>query len=298
MYLSSISYTYGEQRLIRELGEDGCDDARLKEERLEHYRATDVSSLDMARDVGARTLAAAGGTCDLILFATETRDGPEILTANAQLANALGLPGAIVMSVGGHACGNLGLLLQLARGLVATSAAESILIITSDRVVNRPRMMAGALSVLSDGAAAAYVSRERPAGPGPTFVVHGVAVSGDSRGGTADASPAAQLRTVQLGRAAAKGLKAATGRGPRDFTRVLFNNYRTASLRFLTGAAGFLSPQLLIGPVAEYAHSYAADLLTNLALMHDEGAITAGDRLALAATGPHSWAMIDVEVAA
>jgi hypothetical protein len=31
--------------------------------------------------------------------------------------------------------------------------------------------------------------------------------------------------------------------------------------------------------------------------MYKDGVTTAGDRIALAATGPHSWAMIDLEVA-
>jgi hypothetical protein len=129
---------------------------------------------------------------------------------------ALGVPSAVVLTVAGHRCGNLGLLVCVARGLLDSSRAGSVLL-TSDRVESGPRMMAGDLSVLSDGAAAALATARRPHGAQPAFRVHRIAVSADSRGGTADVSPAAQRRTVQLGRSAVAGLR------PEKFTYVLVN---------------------------------------------------------------------------
>src|SRR6185369_9543360 len=136
MYLSSISYTHGERRLIRDLGEVGGDDPKLKEDRLEAYRETTASALEMAIEVGARSVATAGVAPDFVVYATESAGAQEAVVMSARLADGLGCPGAVVMSAAGHGCGNLGLLLQVADGLLATSRAASVLLITSDRVAS------------------------------------------------------------------------------------------------------------------------------------------------------------------
>ncbi|MBF9129221.1 hypothetical protein I0C86_09565 [Plantactinospora sp. S1510] len=298
MYLSSTSYTHGERRLIRDLGEAGCDDPRLKDDRLEAYRETTASALAMATEVGARTVAAAGVSPDFVVYATESTDAEDALVRSARLADGLGCPGSVVMSVAGHGCGNLGLLLHVADGLLGTSRAASVLLITSDRVVSRPRIMADGLSVLSDGAAATLASREAPPGGSPGFLVHGLAMSCDWNADPGGDPISAQKRSVRLGRSAAAALRSASGHGPREFTRAIFSNYRYGSQRFLAGAAGFAPAQLLTGPTDEYAHCFAADLLVNCDLLATAGAFALGDRLALSATGPHTWAMVDLEVVA
>ncbi|BCJ68241.1 hypothetical protein [Polymorphospora rubra] len=297
IHLSSISYVHGGPRPLAGLGEPGCDDELLTRDGLGSYRETTASSLEMACDVGAKTLAAAGVTPDFVLYATETpQQGETALATNADLAVALGVPGAVVLNLAGHGCGNLGLLVQVADALLSRHRAGSALLVTADQARGRPRMMTGPLSVLSDGAAAVLATREAPAA-GPALRVHGVAVRADAQGGAADVSPAGQRRTVLLGRSAAAGLKDVSGLGPRDYTHALFNNYRLSSQRFLAGAAGFAAAQLLPGPVGEYGHGFAADLLVNCALFFRAGAFEPGARLALSATGPNSWALIDVEVA-
>ncbi|MFB6396113.1 hypothetical protein [Polymorphospora lycopeni] len=297
IHLSSISYVHGDPRPVAGLGEPGCDDERLSQDGLRDYRETTASSLEMACDVGAKTLAAAGASPDFVLYATETpQEGEDALSTNARLAVALGIPGTVVLNLAGHGCGNLGLLVQVADALLSRHPAGSALIVTADRVASgRGRMMTGPLSVLSDGAAAVLATREAPAAR-PALRVHGVAVRTDAQGGTADVSPAGQRRTVLLGRSAAAGLKEVTGLGPRDYTHALFNNYRLSSQRFLAGAAGFAAAQLVPGPVADHGHSFAADLLVNCALFARAGTFEPGARLALSATGPNSWALIDVEV--
>ena len=109
-------------------------------------------------------------------------------------------------------------------------------------------------------------------------------------------SPKGQMRTVQLGRAVAAGLRDVTGLGPRDYTHALFNNYRHSSQRFLAGAAGFVAAQVLPAPAAEYGHAFAADLLVSCVLFSRADAFEPDARIALSATGPHSWTMMDVEV--
>ncbi|MEV4831250.1 hypothetical protein AB0K25_23425 [Micromonospora sp. NPDC049257] len=294
-YLSSIAHLHGTKNLVRELDEVGADNPRLLDDGLESYGVTTMSSIEMAGEVGARALAG-GLVPDAIVYATETADGDGVRRNNVRLARAVDAPGAATQTVAGHGCANLGLLLGTVQGLFATTDVDTVLVVTADRVVGRGRMMDAELSVLSDGAAAALVTRHRPAGDGLVLLVNGMALRSDWRGDLTDNSPAAQRRNVLLGRSAVKAAREATGRGPRDFTHALFNNYRLPAQRFLTGAAGYSFDQLLPGRLAAHAHEFAADLLVNADLLAADGVLTAGDRLALVATGPHSWAVIDAEV--
>ena len=160
IHLSCISYVHGQWRPIGELGEPGCDDERLTQDGLGGYREATMSSFELACEVGTQTLAVAGVVPDLVLYATETPDqGEEAFSTNARLAMALGAPGAVVVNVAGHGCGNLGLLVQLADRLLG---AGSALLVTADQARGRARMMGGPLSVLSDGAAAVWRPAIRP----------------------------------------------------------------------------------------------------------------------------------------
>lgn len=292
MYLSAIAHLHGDAKLITDLGEPECTDPQLKDDLLEAFRETTGNVIDMAVEVGARTLATAKAVPDVIIWATESDLGGSASDAGMRLANALGCPSTVVLIVGGHACGNLGLLVQTARGLLATSSA--VLLITSDRIGSDPRMMPDGLSVLSDGAAAVLATRDAPTAGSPTFVVHDLSIGVNTAGSTTAAGLGAQRRTVQLARKAV----AQSARSPKDFTFALFSNYRLSAQKFMCGAGGFSAQQLLVGPVQEYAHAFAADLLVNCDLLARAGDIKPGDRLALSATGPHSWALIDLEVSA
>ncbi|GLK99168.1 hypothetical protein [Dactylosporangium matsuzakiense] len=293
MYLSAITYTHGAPRPIRELGEAGSDDPQLKEDLLELCCESSVSVLDMACDVAKQTVAAAGVTPDMVVYATDTAED-RTMDAVKSIADAAGLKSAVPLGASGHACGNFGLLLRLAAGLLHDSAA--VLLITSDGARGGPRMMSDNLSVLSDGAAAVLVTRDAPAAPAPAFAVHDVVIAGDLSRRSDHAGLYGQRQAVQLGRAAAAALRAKSGAVPADFAWAMFNNYRLATQRFLSGAAGFKAPQLLLGPVAEHAHSFAADLLVNCDVLSRSKALSPGDRVALSSTGPHTWALADVEV--
>jgi 3-oxoacyl-[acyl-carrier-protein] synthase III len=292
MYLSAITHLHGDARPISDLGEPECTAPQLMDDLLETFRESTGNAFDMADEVGTRTLAAAEAVPDVIIWATESDLGGLASRAGMRLANSLGCPSAVVLVVGGHACGNLGLLVQLAQGLLASSSA--ILLITSDQIGSEPRMMPDGLSVLSDGAAAVLATRDAPVAGSPTFVVSDLSISVDAVGSTSSAGLGAQRRAVQLGRRAV----AESARSPKDFTWALFNNYRLSAQKFMCGAGGFSAQQLLLGRVQEHAHAFAADLLVNCDLMTRAGDIKPGDRLALSATGPNSWALIDLEVSA
>ncbi|GLK99201.1 hypothetical protein [Dactylosporangium matsuzakiense] len=290
MYLSAISYTHGTPRRIRELGEPGTDDPNLHDDLLEFCCESSASALDMACEVGRRTVAAAGVSPGMVLYATET--GIERgMDPGKRLASALERPSAVTLTTTGHACGNFGILLHIARGLLHDTPA--VLIITSDGAGTLPRLMPDNLSVLSDGAAAVLATREAPAAPAPVFAVHGCVVAGDA---AIQAGMYTQRKTVQLGRAAAAALRADTGVVPADFTWAMFNNYRLSSQRFFAGAAGFRASQLLVGPVAEHAHAFSADVLVNCDVLSRAKVLNAGDRVALSSTGPRTWVLADVEV--
>ena len=292
MYLSAISHLHGDARLVSDLGEPECTDPQLTDDLLETFRESAGDAIDMADEVGKRTLAAAEAVPDVIVWATESDLGGLASHAGMRLANSLGCPSAVVLIVGGHACGNLGLLVRVAQGLLASSSA--VLLITCDQIGSEPRMMPDGLSVLSDGAAAVLATREAPAAGSPTFVVHNVSISVDTAGSTTSAGLGAKRRAVRLGRKAVAG----SARSPEDFTWALFSNYRLSAQKFMCGAGGFSAEQLLLGPVQEHAHAFAADLLVNCDLLTRAGDIKPGDRLALSATGPNSWALIDLEVSA
>jgi 3-oxoacyl-[acyl-carrier-protein] synthase III len=290
MHLSAISYVHGDARLISDLGEPDCDDPLLADDLLETFRESAGDAVDMAAEAGARTLAAAGVVPDAIVWATESDLGGFAAGAGSRLATALGCPSTMVLLVSGHGCGNLGLLLKVARSLIAGSSA--ILLVTSDRIGSLSRITPDGLAVLSDGAAAVLATRDAPAPGSPSFVVHDLSISVDAAGVTTRADLGAQRRAVRLGRKAVAG----STRSPQDFTWALFNNYRLSSQKFLCAAGGFSAQQLLLGPVREYAHAFAADLLVNCDLLGRAGDIKPGDRLALSAIGPSSWALIDLEV--
>lgn len=298
-FLHAIAYEHGERRLIRDLDETGSADPHLTEDGLEAFRQTSESAVDMACRAASRTLALSDAAPSAVIYATETAEPAGTRKTNVRIASAVGAETSVVLTAGGHGCANLGLLLMMAESMFAASDLASILLITADRAVGSKRMMASSVSALSDGAAAVLASRDRPAGAngaGPVLRISGSAAQHDWNGETGDGSMAAQRRQVRSARSAVDKLRQVTGRRPSDFTHVLFNNYRLSSQRFLAAAAGFSTEQVRYGRVAEHAHTFAADLLVNCALLAGDGAIKPGDRLALSPTGPHSWAVIDAEV--
>lgn len=294
VYLSHISYVHGDPRPLAALGEAGCADEALRADLLENYRASTASALHMAVDAATRTVLASDARPDLILYATDTADGHSMLEAGRHLAAELGLPSTVALGVAGHGCGNFGALLQIADGFVATDQADAILLVASDRAVDRPRMMPSGVSVLSDGAAAVMAAR-RPAAGARNFALRGVAMKSDARGETAANTPAAQLRTVHLARAAFDGLHRRTGLQPSHYQHAIFNNFRASSQRFLAAAAGFTENQLILAPVSEFGHCFAIDTIVTLELLASRSRFAQGDRLALSATGPRSWTAFDVE---
>ncbi|MFV2104395.1 3-oxoacyl-[acyl-carrier-protein] synthase III C-terminal domain-containing protein [Micromonospora sp. LOL_024] len=294
IYVSSIGYAHGDRRSISDLGDEAAVELTAAQHGLADYRHSDLPPWQLAVQAGERSLATAGGSPDLLLYISENdSDRPDSL---ARINNRLGLAGIDHLAVSGHGCGNLGPALQVARDALRGGTYRRILLLLADRAVTGSRLMNSGMSIFSDGAAACMVTDGTAAGDdGLRFSVHGISVRTRS-GGDAGLGEMDMLSLVELAGGGVADLLQATGQRPEDFRHVVFGNYRIFSQHFLAAATGVPTERLLIGPIAEYGHCFSADILVTLDRYAAQGRVAPGDHLLAAATGPHSWSTLAIEM--
>lgn len=292
IYLSAIAHVHGEPRPVSELGEEMPVDLTFPAHGLRDYRESDLEIWELATAAIEQTVARSPTEPDLLLCATENdRTTTESL---GRITRRIGLPKLEYLAIAAHACANLGPGLALARDALQLGGRQGVLLAMADRALDHARLLTTGLSVFSDGAASGMITADRVDVDGPQFAIHGIATKVDALSDPIDSSKIVRS-TVEIGKSAIESLLDQTGRKRDDYEHVLFANYRISSQKFLTAAMGFPENKLLLGPIAEFGHSFSADILVNLERLTETGTIRRGDHLVVSATGPYTWSMFDVE---
>ncbi|MEK8174186.1 phosphopantetheine-binding protein [Streptomyces sp. M19] len=288
VYVSAIAYTHGERRPIRDLDEPTPEDFTLPVNGLAYYRVSDLPAWELGAVAGQRTLAEVSAPPDLLVYVNE--NDASSADSLARIALRLGLPEVDQLAVSGHGCGNLGPALRVAGQALASGDSERVLLIAADRV-ELGHVLNNGLSVLSDGAAACLLTAARRSCR-PLLPGGGGRDENPCRERSAAAPDRGLLSMLGLAEDCVEEVLRKTGRRLDDFDGVVFGNYRAVSQKFLAAAMGLSDDRLLLGDIADLAHSFSADLLVTLEQLSTAGRLKAGARVLAAATGPHSWSVL------
>jgi 3-oxoacyl-[acyl-carrier-protein] synthase III len=295
LYLSEIGYALGAPVPITAAGADSdvSDQvSTLRRQGVGHYLVSaSTPSESAARSCRPGALTGSAAT-SAVVYCT---DSPSEVTPTDDLWDFMcraGVPEWTALISGGGGCGNLGPGLQAARGLLATKEYHDVLLVTTDRVVDHRRYVAGGMTVLSDSAASCLVSRRVP---DSGFRVTGLAT-------TVRAGGSGQ----EQGLASARSLIAAINELiPRAFRHssapveacryLLTGNFGHTPRQLFAMAAG-MEPEAHYAPrVGEIGHCFSADILIGLADLAAEGKLEHGDQLMLVASSPRAWSVVAVD---
>jgi hypothetical protein len=294
-YLHAAAWTLGTRHsLPQEVDAETAD--RLHREEIEGYYRADEEPWMMAVSAAEQTLKKSGFVAediDLILYACESTDcRADISLDPNRFAEALGAPSVPLMGVTANGCANLGALLRSARNAVAVGDAANVLIATADAWDERSRLVGAGTALMSDSAATALVSAERPA---QGWLIGDIFTAVDHTMHAID--PA--VDTIPMVRGTAQGIRAAAagfftpGRPAReDYTTVVADNLGALVLKVLASSAG-LDRTRVFAQTSLHGHCFAADILLNLDAVAPR--TEAGTKVLGLITGHNYWTCVGLE---
>ncbi|WP_167332042.1 hypothetical protein [Nocardia aobensis] len=244
----------------------------LHELGLSNYRHARDSPIDMAAVCIAETLNQSTlppSAIDIFMLASSTVGFGQIEnTELLQLSERFGLTHATPIGVSAAECANFGTALHLARTLVASGEARTILLVTTDACTTpEQRLLRRVNAVVSDGAASCLVTTE-PARI--EILATATATNQLIRAATNPDAIAALTRRTLIGLVDDVLLRAKIDRA--QIRQVITNNINTEALRFITLSAGLDHNLTYVDNVADFAHVHSADNLLNLQSYLEDGA--------------------------
>lgn len=238
-----------------------------------------ISKLPTARMARAVIPGVPGGTADEVSFQAmvfccdtiEEGTPSEWMHGLLDGTDASSLP---AIFVGGNRCTNFAVGFDVARGLIASRQADSVLVVTSDRVLSGTRHLPSSMTVFSDGAMACLVTCD-PEGR-PSYELIGAASekwtsSGSEREWLADARV-----TLSAMRSATQRI---TGGENGRFRHLVTPNFGKATRKMLAMAVGMPPEKLYAGPVTTIGHCFSADIPMNMKHLDESSFIAEGDEI-------------------
>lgn len=298
-YLGSLSYSLGEQSFsLEESAEAGRLTSplqALKDSGFEKHRicADNQTAYDLAKDCASRlpglekvgaivysTCLPLNGNCGDAQMFEQTRDVKYLMDFPAShLQSEFNMNDAFVLGVNQQACTGMLGALRLARMLLAEDESiPSVLCITADRFPNGAKYEQ-AYNLISDGAAATVVSREK--GRYRIVACHGI-----TNGGLSQASDeeAAGTYFVYCNRVISETLKKAKLE-LSDISWIVPQNMNSKAWQILARLLKFDEGKAYAASRAEFGHVISADNMINLSLLTESGAVKAGQFLMLIMAG-------------
>ncbi|WP_084507189.1 hypothetical protein [Nocardia violaceofusca] len=298
VFMTGVAHTVGDPRPIAGIGpiaaEPGLVDA-MHEVGLSYYRHARDSPIEMAAVCIAKTLNQArmpASGIDILMLASSTIGFGQIEnTELLQLSERFGLTHATPIGVSAAECANFGTALHLARTLVASGEARTVLLVTTDAcTAPEQRLLRQVNSVVSDGAASCLVTNE-PARI--EILATATATNQLIRAATNPDAIAALTRRTLIGLVDEVLLRAKTDRD--QIRQVITNNINTEALRFMTLSAGLDHNLSYADNVADFAHVHSADNLLNLQSYLEDGA--APDQIVLTISHAFgTWAVAPLRI--
>lgn len=282
VFMTGIAHTTGDPRPITAIepiaSEPGQVDA-LHEVGLATYRHARDSPIDMAAICIAETLGQSripACRIDILMLASSTIGFGQIEnTELPQLSERFGLTHATPIGVSAAECANFGTALHLARALLITGEARTVLLVTTDACTTpEQRLLRQVNSVVSDGAASCILTTEPDC---IEILATATATNQLIRAATNPDAIAALTRRTLIGLVDNVLQRANINRA--QIRQVITNNINTEALRFMTLSAGLDHNICYLDNVADFAHVHSADNLINLQSYLEDG--TAPDQIVL-----------------
>lgn len=244
--------------------------------------------------LAAQAADAAIGTTvepDVVLFCSDSLHAEADDTSLTEFVSAVGLHSVPLTLVAGNGCANVGIALLLGRALIAAGDAEHVLIVTADRRRHGdPIALPDGQAVLSDGAAAVFLTRDHLA---DALAVGHVTTAAELPDERTSGYPTSNARlTARLVSRCLNSEPPAVS--PVDRIVVVANLGATS--RAFIASAGRLPPATIcVGDVARCGHAFGADILCTLESLRSRQILVAG-RAALALFGGwRTWVAVQVE---
>jgi 3-oxoacyl-[acyl-carrier-protein] synthase III len=266
---------------------------------LESYCKSDMSPLEHAAEAVNEMLDKSHcdpGEIDYVIYAT-TSFWKEDFYRRGEISNLLRLtelknayPIAITLSE----CANLHSALKVACGLISSSQANKIVLVSSDCVApGISRIVPPRIGVKSDGAAAVLLQSE----PAECKILN-VSLKYNSELGSID--PNEQIERYMSGVAEGivsvfRELYKAAGRQIDQYRNIVINNYNLSVSRSLANILGVEECVLSYETLPDIAHLAAADNIINLSKLNSKAQIKAGDRIAVLGSAPNMWGVTALE---
>ncbi|SDT80552.1 hypothetical protein [Actinoplanes derwentensis] len=286
-HLSAIRFAVGRPVPVEQVagGSLAGNGETLSAEGIDFCRIDERPPAVMAAETARATLEAAPEvSVGAVVYCTDTPTGATPTMDMWTFLEGAGLVDVSATAVSGGACGNLGLGLAAARGILATQPVDAVLLVTSDAVRDGTRFNPDGLTVMSDGAASCLVTRQPFGGFRLTGLSSATQLDIDMNRGFN------QARTMNrnIGQAVRQAFAGLDHR-PVDCRHFVTANYGTTPRSFLAMAAGCRPAQILTPTAREVGHCFSADILINLFALLAEGDIRPNDRLCMLATSRRSW---------
>ncbi|MEU1176783.1 3-oxoacyl-[acyl-carrier-protein] synthase III C-terminal domain-containing protein [Streptomyces sp. NPDC005820] len=297
VWLDAFAYELGEEELTLEELPSLTPELRqdFHEVGLRTFRSTRRTSVALAEEAAARTLAAAperrGHVSHVLYTTSNTWDAARTTATELGAAlRRLGLDHAALVGVSRFYCANLHAAVQLATGLIHSGQAEDVLVVCVDtREPGSPRLVTGNISVHSDAASSLLVTRS-PSSAALRFL-H-TSLTNDLQ--LAALRPQDNFMRYMAG--FSKGISVTSalalknvGLAASQISRVLPNNYNLRVNRGITRISGFDFGQVHAGNIPRLGHAMASDPVINLVDSLHEQPVGAGEHLMLLGAGPSQW---------
>jgi 3-oxoacyl-[acyl-carrier-protein] synthase-3 len=202
---------------------------------------------------------------DVLVYATTSFEDPAFYGADLWgLCERLDLGHVTPIGVTMAECANFGSALRVARNLVLAGDARNVLLVTTDVCPDpRSRMIEGALSIMSDGAASCLLSAKLPS----RLENIGLAQRTNHTVRTTD-PVARQGRLIRLTTEGVQNVVTDALNSAKvqreEIRRVLTNNISRDAVRLIVSRAGFDHELSFLDTIADHGHMYSADNLLNL----------------------------------
>jgi|1186.fasta_scaffold111474_2 3-oxoacyl-[acyl-carrier-protein] synthase-3 len=204
-----------------------------------------------------------------------------------ELADRLGLPGAVCLAVTHHACASGLLAIDLAGRLLAADGEPGALalVVAGEQIFTQDSRLAPDQRVFGEAAGACLVSAD---GPRDRLLSYVVSQRGDldhwADDGAAAMARFARDYTELLGEVVLAAVKEA-GLVLDEVALVLPHNVNTVSWRRVARSIGIPLEKVLLDNVALVGHTPTADAFVNYATAVAQGRLREGDRYVVAAAG-------------
>lgn len=217
---------------------------------------------------------------DLVVICTESLEGLDPTGWTTRFQARSGIEMTTTLMVSGHACANLVMGLETCRGLIATGLAETVLLVTVDRISEGTRFTDISRTVFSDGAASCLVTTES----GRSFEILGTGIQGQPRVDGTGSMAEARATLSAMGSATTRALG---GRRAADVRYALTSNLGTTTRSLLAMAASMPVSSVRAGSPDSPGHCFAADVLLGMEELLADGDCRRGDGAIMLASGRH-----------